>query len=73
MGLIPGLAQWVKDPAVLWHRPPAWELSYAPGVALKGKKETLFIKELMVHPPHSFYFEAISQLFNGNVINLTWK
>ena len=42
-GLIPGLAQWVKDPALLWHRavatapirPLAWEPPYAAGTALK--------------------------------------
>ena len=50
-GLIPGLAQWVKDPALLWLwcrlalvapiRPPAWELPYAVGAALKkeGRKK----------------------------------
>ena len=36
-GLIPGLAQWIKDPVLLWHRlaavalisPLSWEPSYA--------------------------------------------
>ena len=47
-GLVPGLTQWVKGPALLWLwyrpaaaaliRPLAWELPYATGVALKGKK-----------------------------------
>ena len=46
--LIPGLAQWVKDLALLclWHRPAAvapiralaWETPYAMGVALNGQK-----------------------------------
>ena len=42
-GSIPGLAQCVKDPALLWHRPAAtaligplaWEPPYATGAALK--------------------------------------
>ena len=48
VGLIPGLTQWVKDPALLWlwHRsetaaliqPLAWELPHVAGVALKIKK-----------------------------------
>ena len=48
-GLIPGLAQWVKDPALqwLWYRPVdialiqplAWELPYAVDEALKRKKK----------------------------------
>ena len=46
-GSIPGLIQWVKDLALLWHRPEAaapvqplaWELPYAVGVALKRQKE----------------------------------
>ena len=47
-GLIPGLNQWVKDPALLWLwcRPTAvaliqllaWEPPYSMGVALKRKK-----------------------------------
>jgi len=49
LGLIPGLAQWIKDPALLWLwcrpaatvliRPLAWELSYATRGALKSKKK----------------------------------
>ena len=50
LGLIPGLAQWVEDLALLWlwHRPAAaalihplgWEPPYAMGVALKRQEET---------------------------------
>ena len=48
-GSIPGLAQWVKDLALLWlwHRPAAatqirplaWDLPYAVGEALKRRKK----------------------------------
>ena len=46
--LIPGLAQWLKDPAWLWRRPAAtapirplaWELPYAVGAALKKQNKT---------------------------------
>ena len=42
-GSIPGLAQWVEDPALLWLwcrpadmiRPLAWEPPYATGATLK--------------------------------------
>ena len=47
-GLIPGLAQWVTDPVLLWLwcrsaataqiRPIAWEPPYASAVALKRPK-----------------------------------
>ena len=49
VNLIPGLAQWVKDPALLWLwcrpaavaliLPLAWDLPYAVGVAIKSKKK----------------------------------
>ena len=48
-GLIPGLTQWVKDPALLWLwcrpavvapiLPLPWEPPYASGEALKRKKK----------------------------------
>ena len=48
MGLIPGPAQWVKDPALLWLwcrlaavaliLSVAWEFLYALGMALKKMK-----------------------------------
>ena len=49
-GSIPGLSQWVWDPALLWLwcspaavapiQPLAWELQYAMGVPSKKKKKT---------------------------------
>jgi len=49
VGSIPGLIQWVKDPALLWPwcrpaataviQPLAWESPYAVDEALKSKKK----------------------------------
>ena len=49
VGLIPGLAQWVKDPELLWLwlrpaatapiRPLAWKHPYAAGAALKRTED----------------------------------
>ena len=43
VGLIPDLAQWVKDLAWLWYSPAAtalaWKLPYAAGAALKDKRQ----------------------------------
>ena len=52
-GLIPGLAQWVKDLLWLWYRPAgtaqigplAWEPPYAAGAALKRQKRKKKKKE----------------------------
>ena len=48
-GSIPGLTQWVGDPALLWLwcrpaaaaliRPLAWEFTYAAGTALKSENK----------------------------------
>ena len=48
--MIPGLAQWVKDPVVqvadaALIRPLAWELPYAVGLVLKRKKKKKERKE----------------------------
>ena len=50
-GVIPDLAQWVNDLALLWLwcrlaavapiRPLAWELPYATGVALKKQEKKI--------------------------------
>ena len=56
-GLIPGLTQWVKDPALLWLwcRPVAtapilaWELSHAAHEALKRKKNKAKQKSYIHH------------------------
>ena len=50
MDSIPGLTQWVKDPAWLWLwqrlaaaaliQPIAWQLLYGTGVALKRKQKS---------------------------------
>ena len=47
VGLIPGLAQWIKNWALLWHQLAAiaptgllaWELPNAAGAALKSKRK----------------------------------
>ena len=49
LGLVPGSAQWVKDPVLLWLwcrsaaaapiQPLAWEPPYAAGMALKRQKD----------------------------------
>ena len=52
--MIPGLAQWVKDLALLWHRlvatvpirPLDWESSYAVGGDLKRQKDKKKLIEL---------------------------
>ena len=50
MGSIPGLPQWVKDPALLWLwcrpvavtpiQPLTWELPYASGAGPPAQKKT---------------------------------
>ena len=72
MSWIPGLAQWVKDLALLWLwcraadaaliQPLAWEHPYASGVALKGKIKKKKERDFKC----SFMFELESKCF-------TWK
>ena len=62
--LIPGLAQWVRDPTLLWLwcrpataaliQPLAWELPYATGAALKRppKKQTKPPQKKKTKKPH---------------------
>ena len=55
---IPGLAQWVKDPALLWLwcRPAAaalirllaWELPYAMGAALKKREREIEVSNIVM-------------------------
>ena len=76
--LIPGLAQWVKDPALLWLwvrpaavaliRPLAWEPPYAAGTALekdkKDKKQNKTKqKKPKTKPPHKRLYGEKSLLF----------
>ena len=57
-GLIPGLAQWVKDLVLLWLwcgpaaiapvGPLAWELPYVEGAALKRRKKKVMNLHLFI-------------------------
>ena len=52
VGLIPGLAQWVKDPVLLWLwcRPPrAWELPHAAPVTLRSKNNSPQTPLIFIH------------------------
>ena len=61
VGLIPGLAQWVGDPPLLWLwcrpaavapiQPLAWKLPCAAGVALKRPKKKKEKKALQLDDP----------------------
>ena len=68
-GSIPGSAQWVKDPSLLWlwHRPAAtaligplaWEPPYAMGVALKRQKEKIPLYPLFPQIVHGAHVQDI--------------
>ena len=74
-GLIPGLAQWVKDPALLWLwwrpaaaaliGPLAWELPFAAHVALK--KQNSNSKQNKTTPMHIKTFARWGQHINQSL------
>ena len=62
VGLIPGLTQWVKDPALLDPAPIgplAWEPPYATGVALKKGQKVQKKKKERDRETRSFSLFAI--------------
>ena len=72
-GSTPGLAQWVKDPALLWLwcrpvatapiRPLAWEPPYATGAALeKAKKDKK--KKKSIESMNQLIPDSVSKSFN---------
>ena len=72
-GSIPGLTQWLKDPALLWlwlwlaavapDQPLAWESPYAVGVALKRlKKKSKKSKNI----------RKIKKVLNTLLVHLLW-
>ena len=77
-GSIPDLAQWVKNPELLWLRctpaatapilPLAWELPYAVGMTLKSKKKKI-IKSC---PEQTCFFFSLFFFFFGHTHSM-WK
>ena len=81
VGSVRGLAQWVKDLALLWLwlaavaliRPLAWEPSYTSGVALKSKKKKKGMREenRMVCGPYCLIKENNTPILQGTF--LPWQ
>ena len=80
-GSIPGLTQWVKDPALLWLwcrlaaaaqiQPLAWELPYATGAALKKKckwKAPLGVVRRLTTDSHSLLTSYLTQNLKAHFI-----
>ena len=83
-GSIPGLTQWVKDPALLWLwcrpaavvliRPLAWESPYAAGAALKRQKKTKQNKtESLFHSDDRSYFKIMYFKKQPAPSSLQWR
>ena len=77
MGFIPGLAQWVKDPALLWLwcrpaaaaliQPLAWEPPYAASAALKSKQRPKQNEILNLVTMESFESERRKETSEGRI------